>query len=65
MQLKKTTRKKKKEEKEEKPEIMLETENNYQLCRRFYQSLFIGITDIFIQYIHSLEPDEIKQLTTI
>ena len=41
---------------------MLEIEKNYRLHRRAYQSLLVGITDIFIQYIYSLEPDEIKQL---
>ena len=35
---------------------------NYRLCRLVYQSLFVDIADIFIQYIHSLEHDEIKQL---
>ena len=41
---------------------MLEIEKNYRLHRRAYQSLLVGIPDIFIQYIYSLEPDEIKQL---
>ena len=35
---------------------------NYRLYRRVYQSLFVGIEDVFKQYIHSLEPDKIKQL---
>ena len=35
---------------------------NYRLCRRIYQYLFVYIADVFIQYIHPLEPDEIKQL---
>ena len=33
---------------------MLEIEKNYILCKRVYQSLFFDITDLFIQYIHSL-----------
>ena len=41
---------------------MLETEKNYRLFRRVYQSLFVDTADIFIQYIYSLEPEEIKQL---
>ena len=44
-----------------KQEIMLETEKNYCLCRRVYQSLYVDVTDNFIQYIHSLEPDKVKQ----
>ena len=35
---------------------------NYSPCRRVYQSLHVDIADVFIQYVHSLEPDEIKQL---
>ena len=41
---------------------MLEIEKNYRLFRRVYQSLFVDPADIFIQYIYSLEPEEIKQL---
>ena len=41
---------------------MLEIEKNYRLFRRVYQSLFVDTADIFIQYIYSLEPEEIKQL---
>ena len=44
------------------PEIMLEIEKNYILCKRVYQSLFLDIADLFIQYIHSLESDQIKRL---
>ena len=44
------------------PEIMLELEKNYRLSRRVYQSLFVDIADLFIQYIQSHKPDEIKQL---
>ena len=41
---------------------MLEIEKNYRLCRRVYRSLFVDIADVFIQYIHLLELDVIKQL---
>ena len=34
----------------------------YGICRRLYQPLYVDITDILIQYIHFLEPDEIEQL---
>ena len=33
-----------------KPEIMLEIETNYRICRNVYQSLFVDIGDTFIQY---------------
>ena len=49
-------------ETEKKPEIMLEIEKNYGICRRVYQSLFFDIAETFIQYINTLPPDEIKQL---
>ena len=42
--------------------LCLKSNKNNKLCRRFYQSLFVDIADIFINYMHSLEPDEIKQL---
>ena len=41
---------------------MLEIEKNFKLCRRVYQSLFVDIADVFIQYIYSLELDKIKEL---
>ena len=40
---------------------MLEIEKNYRLFRRVYQSLLGDIEDAFVQYIHSLEPNDIKQ----
>ena len=40
---------------------MLEIEKNYILCKRIYQSLFFDIADLFIQYIHSLESDQMKR----
>ena len=47
---------------EKRPEILLEIEKNYRLCRHFYQSLFVNIADVFIQYIHSFEPTKIEEL---
>ena len=47
---------------EKKPRIMREIEETYKICRRVYQSLFIDIADIFIEYIQSLDLDEIQQM---
>ena len=44
------------------PDIILEIEKNYRICRRAYQSLFIEIADTFIQYISTLSPDKNDQL---
>ena len=41
---------------------MLEIEKTYKICRRVYQSLFVDVTDIFIEYIQSLDLDEIQQM---
>ena len=41
---------------------MREIEKTYKICRRVYQSLFIDIADIFIEYIQSLDLDEIQQM---
>ena len=49
-------------ETEKEPEIMLEIEKNYKICRRVYQSLFYEIAETFIQYINTLTTDEIEQL---
>ena len=38
---------------EKKPEIMFEIEKNYRICRRVYQSLFLKIAEIFVQYINT------------
>ena len=46
----------------EKTEIMLEIEKNYRICSRVYQSLFLDVVDTLIQYINTLDLDEIKQL---
>ena len=47
---------------EKTPEVMLEIDKNYRLCRRVYQSSFVDTADVFIQYTRLLELDEIKQL---
>ena len=49
-------------ETEKDPEIMLELEKNYRICRCVYQSLFYEIAEAFIQYINTLTVDEIEQL---
>ena len=41
---------------------MREIEKTYKICRRVYQSLFINIADIFIEYIQSLGLDEIQKI---
>ena len=33
-----------------------------RITRRVYQHLYADIADIFFEYIHSLDPDEIQQL---
>ena len=43
------------------PEIALKIEKSYRICRRFYQSLFVDVTDTFIQHINTLDLDEIEQ----
>ena len=47
---------------EKKPEITETVESNYQIIRRVYQHLYADIADIFFEYIHHLNPDEIQQL---
>ena len=44
------------------PEIIETVESNYKISRHVYQSLFADIADIFTEYIHSLDPDEIREL---
>ena len=41
---------------------MLEIEKTYKICRRVHQSLFVNATDTFIEYIQSLDLDEIQQM---
>ena len=45
-----------------KPEIIETVESNYRIIRGVYQSLYSDVADIFFEYIHSLNPDEIQQL---
>ena len=47
---------------EKEPEIMLEIEKNYRVCKRVYQALFYEIVETFIQYVNTLAPDEIENL---
>ena len=47
---------------EKNPEIIETVEINNKISRRVYQALFINIADIFIEYIHSLDPNEIQEL---
>ena len=47
---------------EKKPEIIDTVESNYRIIRRVYQSLYSDIADIFFEYVHSLDPDEIQEL---
>ena len=44
------------------PEIMLEIDKNYMICRGLYQALFYEIAETFIQYVDALATDEIEQL---
>ena len=45
-----------------KKEIFETVESNYRIIRRVYQHLYADIADIFIEYIHSLDADEIRKL---
>ena len=50
---------------EKNPEINKTVESNYRILielRRVYQHLYADIADIFIEYIHSLDADEIRKL---
>ena len=47
---------------EKKSEIIETVEGNYKISRQVYQALFIDFPDIFIEYIHSLDPNEIQKL---
>ena len=44
------------------PEIIETVESNYKTSRRVYQALFIDIADSFIDYMHSLDINEIQEL---
>ena len=39
--------------------ILLERKSNYRVIRRVQKYLYSDITDIFFEYDHSLDPDEI------
>ena len=41
---------------------MFEIEKNYSIFRQVYQCLFVDVADTFIQYIYTLDLDEIEQL---
>ena len=47
---------------EKNPEIIETVESNYKISRQVYQALFIDIADSFIEYIHSLDINEIQEL---
>ena len=37
-------------------------ENNYKISMGVHQALIIDIADFFIEYIHSVDPNEIQEL---
>ena len=47
---------------EKKSEMIETVEKNYKIIRRVYKDLFTEVADIFLEYIHSLDPNEIQQL---
>ena len=47
---------------EKKTEIIDTVEINYKIRIRVYQHLYSDIADIFYEYIHLLNPDEIQQI---
>ena len=46
---------------EKKTKIIEIVESNYKISRRVYQSVFADVADIFIEYIYSLDQDEISE----
>ena len=44
-----------------KTEIINTVESNYKISRQVYQSAFVDVADIFIEYFHLLDPDEIQE----
>ena len=48
--------------KKRKTEITETVESSYRIIRRVFQHLYVDIANIFIEYIHSLDADEIQQL---
>ena len=47
---------------EKKSEMIKTVDKNYKIIRRVYKYLFTEVADIFLEYIHSLDPNEIQQL---
>ena len=47
---------------EKKRKIIETVEIKYKIIIRVYQNLYADIADIFFEYIHILDPDEIEQL---
>ena len=47
---------------EKKSEMIETVDKNYKIMRRVYKDLFTEVADIFLEYIHSLDPNEIQQL---
>ena len=47
---------------EKKTEIIEAVESNYRVIRRVYQYMYADIADIFLEFIHSLDPNEIQKL---
>ena len=47
---------------ERKPEIIETVKKNYRIIIRVYQYLFTEVADIFLEYFHSLDSNEIQQL---
>ena len=47
---------------EKEPEIIATVDKNYKIIMRVYQYLLTEVADIFLEYIHSLDPNEIQQL---
>lgn len=47
---------------ERNPEILETVESNYKIIRRVYQHIYTDIADIFFEYMHSLDLDEIQGL---
>ena len=47
---------------EKNPEIWDTIESNHKIIRRVYQHLYTDVADIFYEYIHSLNADEIFEL---
>ena len=43
-------------------EIIETVEKNYEIMRKIYQYLFTEVAGIFLEYIHSLDSNEIQQL---